>query len=166
MPEPRRVVPLFKYDEGNKYDVDEVYTESTDRHGHRERTQVSFPQGTLAQMQYIATMMHDEYRGNMQAFIRDAVVHRMHWAQERLQDEGLERQLGVERSRSRAARASAELHDRLETTKETIGMLQTAANAKDDRALKGLLDIAVQIAEEMDEPYASQIMDEVKRHTR
>lgn len=163
MPQPDRVVSLFKY-EGNKYDVDEVYIDSTDKNGHRERTQVSLPQGTLAQINYIVMMMHDEYRGNAHAFIRDAIVHRMHWANEKLKDPGLERQLGVERSRSRAARAQAELTDKLDNTKEIIGMMQSASSARDARMLERMIEVAEEMAEEIGEPYATQILDEVKKY--
>lgn len=68
---------MFTVTKGNKYDIDQTYTHSTDDKGHYEDVRVKVTPTMQAMVEEVIKDL-PEYR-NIQDVFRDAVVHRLHY---------------------------------------------------------------------------------------
>jgi hypothetical protein len=72
-------------DSTGDYSPAKFYIKATNSHDHSANCQTPFPRDVLAEVKRVSELV-PEYKGSPQAFIRDAVVHRLH----QLEDMGWE----------------------------------------------------------------------------
>jgi hypothetical protein len=140
------------------YDPDEFYTLSTDGHGHKVTMYIAVKPdlaGEIAAL--VAGAKFPDYKTTGH-FIRDAIVHRLHYIAERESDARLQRYLMQETHRARATA----LQEELDRCKGLVAQFEELAqNYKISGDVLGLERVKQQIVEAVEylqEPWASKLV--------
>lgn len=140
------------------YNEDDFYTRSTDGHGHQRHVRVNFPPSVVGQIAEIIQSGRIGAYKTSQDFIRDAVVHRLHYLNEELlNDPRLKRALTAEVRKSRMQAITAEQNELAGLVEACREAIMTAVRSEDWVAFQEAIDQAEQQGEEVREPYRSQI---------
>lgn len=137
---------------GNQYDIDTIYTRSTDGKGHSVNIQAPLSTNVHGQVAAIVGLEDTKYR-SVQDFVRDAVAHRLRYWQEVMQSGRLRMLPGVEEmlateavmtaiadSRTRRTAARSAMTD----SEKEISELISAGLLDEAQDLVDLLDVAME----------------------
>lgn len=141
-----------------KYDRDEFYVRSKDDDKSTAHIRTNAPASVAAQMDAIVQQRSiPDYR-TREDIVRDALVHRLHYLNEtRLHDPRLQHVVEREMKWARLDRIATEHEtnrDRLNTVRRNLSMYVAA---RDWTSLKETLYLASEEADEMHEPWASDM---------
>ena len=149
---------------GHEYSEAEFITRSTDHHGHFRHMRVNVPPEVAARVEAIvATKTIPAYRTG-QDLIRDAIMHRLHWLEERIEDPELARVLANERRRSSYSQAKQEIEELTQLVADAETVLALQAKAKDWWALSASLEEIAEHANEIRQPYAGRMAQLAKSY--
>ena len=143
---------------GNEpYAEDRIYTRSVDKRGFGSSQRTKFPPEVLAEMgKIVAKEWVPEY-GSVQDFVRDAVIHRLHYWSQRISDKQLSRVVTAERRISMLEHATREVQNMTAMVAAFEDSFKVAVMAGDAEILE---DLMTHISEAMmiaREPYASKL---------
>jgi Arc/MetJ-type ribon-helix-helix transcriptional regulator len=151
-----------------EYSIDEFYCEATDGRGHsdnhrvRLKPQISGEIGALVESGRIP-----EY-STSSAFIRDAIVHRLRWLSENLDDPRLAARLaeGVRRTviEEQTQRYITLVDSFEEMIARTREVCERALRFHDYLGVAGFLDEVQEFALNSRDPYQSRLLDVVKHY--
>lgn len=159
----RSVEDPFKL-EDNAYDRKKFYTRAVDDKGHKETIHTPVPPSIYAQVgQIIESKVIPEYK-SQQAFVRDAIYHRLHEVGAWLENGEIERVVSVEMMRCRREFQLAELEEMEHLIERTDAMLQKANQLQDFEMMRLAIDEGWRDAEQIREPYASRLGKVLKRY--
>lgn len=147
------------------YDPDEFYTRAVNQHDHSVVLSVRVDPGVMAEIDSMISQRTIPHYKNRTDFIRDALVHRLHYVMEKyedLQTPEFQMMLALEMEQSRVEQARRSV----QTVEKLIA--DAKANVADARAkgdagwLERTRESLVRQLEWVPEPYRSQIQQTVK----
>lgn len=156
---PKPTLDPFTMKKGKGYDPDEVYIRSTDGHGNSDNLQCRVPievSGEVAAI--VATQLIPDYRTPAD-FVRDAIVHRLHYVAEKVNSPELRRFVTVEFMHSRVLAERAQIANLIRTVDEMSQLCKDARDAGDVEALGRAIEACENMAEAVRDPYAGQIRE-------
>lgn len=150
------------------YSIDQFYCESTDGRGHSDNHRVRMkPQLSGEIGALVASGVIPEY-STPSSFIRDAVVHRLHWLSENLDNPVLRarlaevvRRAAIEETTSRYIRLVDEFEQFITQTREVC---ERALRFGDHHGVDLYLDDVEEFALNSRDPYQSRLLSVVKHY--
>lgn len=135
------------------YDEHEFYTRTTDGHGHSENHQVRLPPDVSSEVAGLVQSKRVPKYGTAQAFIRDAVIHRLYYIAYRLDDRDLKRAVAIQINLARVENKREEIKSMARTVDEYKALYDEAREAQDWDMMGRAIDEADDIMEYMRDPY-------------
>lgn len=152
----------FKGTKDSEYDVGKFYTRATNAHDHSSNIQLPLPKELKGHIQTIVNNGVFPYT-SVQAFVRDAIVHRLEWIAgqnpadlETPQVVAFERMLARQEMRAEAQRAQEEIY---------AGFVKGCEKAMDVRAYDVVLvlcDETQMDADHLDDAWRVKLMEKVQ----
>lgn len=138
------------------YRADRFYTNSTDKNGHGEKMSFRLPQGIDSQI-HAAVREIPEY-ASTQAFIRDALLHRLEYIQKHYQlSDNARRFVELERIQADMERMTSEIETMTNAVERMKLGLETAYASRDWGLMKEAMDVGDEMMEWMREPYRGRV---------
>lgn len=151
----------FTLDDPHGYQANRFYTKSRNAHDHRERMQVSVPQGIDSQI-LAAVAAIPQYR-SPQDFWRDAAIHRLEWLQHHYQmDDDMRRFVELERMDADTDRAVDEVRTMTASVAALNAALAEHYEAQDWQMLADEITRAGGRVEWLREPYKTEALRVLK----
>lgn len=155
----------FELDDVRSYAATKFYCTSTNANDHSDFIKVRVPQG-YAGMLRAAGEKFPQYRGDVGAVVRDAIVHRLHYLNEEyLHDPAFEAELEIERVNLQVVA----LGQRMETLRRNVEKLTQVIYGARDTGDRDTLLQAIELAETqaqlLPEPYRGQVEELISEIT-
>lgn len=146
----------------DEYDIGSFYTRATDGRGHSDHTRVRIKPEVAGEIgALVSSGMIPDY-STSQDFVRDAIVHRLHWLAEHSDDPVLAAKLSetvrrttIEETTSRYVRLIDSFEEFVGRTKEVV---TRAISYGDHEGVVVFLSQVEEYATNSREPYRSQLM--------
>ncbi len=150
---------------GDNYDPTEFYVEGRDRHGHDDNRRVRLnPTITAEVSRLIASgALAGTPIGNVNDFIRDAMVHRMHFIAQMVKDQHFTEAAEDARRLARADSMVREQKAKAKIIQDADDSFEMSAVAQDWEVVQSLLDLYEPMVERLRAPYSGQLEVILKR---
>lgn len=99
--EGRSLPKTFLGEPDSDYDISHFYTAATNKHDHSKNVQVPIPDYVRAEILKLVNSGQWPAYSSVQAFMRDATVHRLHWIRDQDPDPDMDRVLNAVRREAR-----------------------------------------------------------------
>lgn len=147
------------------YDPDEFYIRSTNKHDHRAQQRVHFPPAIQAALQEVINSREWPIYRNAHDFIRDAVVHRLHYLKARgWQNPVVEELLQVERAQGILETANVLDAKRKELLDDAIATINALKLSGDNDMLTQTLEQLDHVADSLSPPWDDKLRDVIRRN--
>jgi hypothetical protein len=144
--------------QGNEpYREDRIYTRSVDQRGFGTSVRAKVPPDIAAEMsKIVAKEWVPEYRTTAD-FVRDAIVHRLHYWSERITDKQLQRVVSSERRAAMLEHATREVQNMQAMVLAFEDSFRVALQAGDNEILEDLMTHITESILVAREPYAGKL---------
>lgn len=150
------------WEQDDGYAPDKFYTRSTDAKGHTRQLRMSIPPEVMAQVaELIQSRRVPDYK-TIEAFARDAIVHRLHWLGENLDDEKLKAAVQEQAAWAAAHTLEMNLEANVEHVASLRDRIRKAVQHSDWFALHSWIQSEHQMMHTYREPYLTQIQETIK----
>lgn len=147
------------------YDPDEFYIRSTNKHDHRIQQRVSFPPAIQAAVQEVVRSGEWPVYRNTHDFVRDSVVHRLHYLKARgWQNPVVEELLHVERAQGILETAKVLDMKRRELVEDAIETINRLKLSGDTDMLDATLEQLDHVADSLSAPWDEKLREVVRRN--
>ena len=159
-----RVRDSLRGEQGKDYDPNSFYVDSQDRHGHSDWTRVRFNPATVTAVQkLIATgKLGDTPIAYFGAFVRDALVHRMHHIAQMVDDGSFDAAVEYAKHTARIDGLIAEREQNDKLLTQAKEALTAAQRANDTSNAEELCLEYEMIVDEIRQPYQRALKDELR----
>lgn len=169
--EPARGRPSGEFDpwdteKGQSYSADRFYTRSTNKHDHSAEGKFRLPPQIQAQIAQIVESKRYPQLRSIQDFYRDSVIHRLHYLNEQIGDDRLDKQLSLEMRACRVDEMRREVEDLKDIIDNHTNNLELAMSMKDGQAISDSLALLEDDLPAVREPYRAMLKDLAKRYRR
>lgn len=154
-------------DDGTNYSPDDFYVRSVNKHDHAETIRLRMPNDVLGQVsQIVQGKVFGEHYRTTSDFLRDAVVHRLWYLQQMIDNDELGRFLHLEMSVARAERAKREVELALSTVDIWDRTLEAIAREGDCELLEIQLDAVRVVVDGWRDPWRARLQVVVEKYER
>ena len=145
------------------YDINEFYTRSTDEKGHYKQLRVSVPPEVAARIgQLVQQHTVPQYK-TMEAFIRDAIIHRLHWLAHEFVDTEVQREVERQARITLAANMRADVEANVQHVEQLTEDVRLCIQQQDWSTLYHWYRMESNQLSDYREPYRSRIREQLQK---
>lgn len=160
--EPRGTIVPTGWEQDDSYALDKFYTRSTDAKGHTRQLRMSIPPEVMAQIaELIQSHRVPDYK-TIEAFARDAIIHRLHWLGENLDDSKLKAAVQEQAAWAAAHTLEMNLEANVAHVDSLRDRIKKAIQHKDWYALHTWIQSEIMMLHTYREPYLSQVQEAIR----